>query len=124
MRRFKLVRIVDGGRYVSANTTDESMLEYKVGEVTSAPQKGVACYKQLRYAVSPHHTRETSGFFNGGRPVAILEVEPIGKSIPKVDPRYHQGGAYEGGINYPAVRVVQVVTVIDSIPWEDSDEDW
>lgn len=122
MKRYKLVRIV-GDRFFSANTLGDNMniqygggnmLEYKLGEVTACPgcPKGVACYKKLSYADAPNHITETMYSFNNGEPVAILEVEPIGRFIPNVDCRYKKGAIYEGGINYPAVKVIGVVKKI------------
>ncbi|KKK57599.1 hypothetical protein LCGC14_3052870, partial [marine sediment metagenome] len=83
-RRFKLVRICDG-KYLSANQreitpTPPNCLEYKVGEVTRVGGMGIACYKTLAYADKTNHIKETRHHFNGGDPIAIIELEPIGLS--------------------------------------------
>lgn len=114
MKRYKLVRIVDG-EFHSANTPWEP-LTYTIGEVTSAPNLGIACYKTLEYADRPNHIRETQLSFNDGNPIAILEVKSIGRHIPKPDPyRYCRGGCYEGGVNYSSVRVIKVVKKIKGV---------
>lgn len=113
MKRYKLVRIVNE-RYFSANTTDNRCIEYKIGEMAQASGKGMACYKTIKYATHPHNLREAM-FFNGGKPVAVLVVEPTARAIPEADIRYRKGGCYEGGINYPAVRVAKVLQVINSL---------
>lgn len=112
MKRYKLVRIIHG-RFFSANTPKYGCLEYIVGKVTGTPYKGIACYKLLRYAKIFRIIDETMNSFNDGRPVAILEVKPVGKAIPKVDMRYAKDFCYEGGINYPSVCVTKVTAIID-----------
>lgn len=115
IKRYKLVRIVDG-RFFSANTLPPRMeLEYIVGRTTRATGLGVACYKRLEDAKAPRHLRETMGCFNKGKPIAILEVEPVGEADSGADVRYFKGGYYEGGINYPAVKVIKVVARIDRL---------
>lgn len=107
MKRYKLVRIVDG-RFLSANTVCNP-LTYTVGEITETRGIGIACYKKLKCVRVYKHISETMNAFNRGNPVAILEVESIGRHIPKADTRYRPGYCYEGGVNYPAVKVIRVV---------------
>ena len=109
MKRYKLVRIIDG-EFFSANTIENPIL-YKVGEVAGAEDKGIACYKSLKSVDKPSHIEETRYSFNGGNPIAILEVEP--RSEPCWDtPAYGKGGVYAGGINYQSVKVLSVVRII------------
>ena len=109
MKRYKLVRIRDN-KYISANTR-YSPLIYEVGEITTTPGKGVACYKSMEYADTFEHIQETMTFFNYGEPIAILEVEPIGRTVWRAK-NYGRGGAYEGGINYRGVRVLNIAKTI------------
>ncbi len=112
MKRYKLVRIVEG-EFHSANTEmGYGGLKYKVGHTTKAKGRGIACYKTLSYVDRPNHIRETMDSFNGGNPIAILEVKSIGNHTLRADTRYQRGMCYEGGVNYPAVHVVRVVKTI------------
>ena len=111
-RKFKLVRICEE-KYLSANADDSVprppfCLEYKVGEVTETIGLGIACYKTLKCANTSDHIRETMSSFNRGKPIAIIELEPIGKPVYR-DIRYGRSGCYAGGINYRAVKVVRVI---------------
>ena len=113
---YKLVRIV-GHRFLSANTNEftpngVSCFEYQVGETTTVPDWGVACYKRLRDANYWRHLDETMNGFNQGRPIAVLRVKPIGPPAYK-DIRYIRGGVYEGGINYGAVEVLSIAKVVN-----------
>lgn len=115
-QKFKLVRICEG-KYLSANASDTVprppfCLEYKVGEVTEVDSLGIACYKTLEQASRSNHISETMDAFNGGKAIAVIALEPIGKSVYK-DIRYEKGRCYEGGINYRAVKVVGIVRVIE-----------
>ena len=112
MKRYKLVRVVED-KFYSANTIGYRKLEYKVGNITSADGDGIACYKLLKYPKEQRHIRETMHSFNDDKPVAILEVEPLGKAIHLADRRYRKGFPYEGGINYFAVHIVRVVCEIN-----------
>ena len=113
MKRYKLVRIVHGREYVSANTVGSTCLAYKVGKATRTGGMGIACYRTLRQATRPYHIKETMSF-NGGHPVAVLEVAPIGEGHI-VDGRYGKGEIYEGGVNYFGVNVLRVVKVIAKV---------
>lgn len=119
MKRYKLTRVVDG-RFFSANTPSPTeQLEYVVGEITKAGGLGIACYKDLGKVITYNHISETMDSFNAGNPVAILEVESIGRHISKADIRYLKGSCYEGGVNYPAVKVIRVVAKIDRTQLEE-----
>ncbi|KKM61555.1 hypothetical protein LCGC14_1530630, partial [marine sediment metagenome] len=88
MKRYKLVRIVDG-RFYSANTRKDygfspNELEYTVGKVTEAANLGIACYKRLEDVRKWDHLDETMRFHKG-KPIAILEVEPMGEFIREAD---------------------------------------
>lgn len=114
MIRYKLVRIV-GGRYLSANQAEDeprgiSCLEYRVGEITKVLGLGVACYKRKKDALKPGHIRETQKAFNGGRPIALLRLRPIGSRV-FTDCRYKRGKVYEGGINYRSVEVLKATQI-------------
>ena len=114
MTRYKLVRIVDG-RYLSANQRDEKpvrnyCLEYKVGKSTAVGGMGVACYKKRENALTPEHVAETRGHFNCGKPIALLELKPSGRTVFKAD-SYAKGHCYEGGINYRSVEVLEATMV-------------
>jgi len=116
MRRYKLVRLVNG-QMLSANQYEikpipNVCLEYKVGEVTSCDNKGVACYKRLKDANKPKHIDETQHFFNNDKPIAIIIVEPIGRSVFRAF-NYGKGDNYEGGINYPAVKTLKTLKIIE-----------
>lgn len=111
MKRYKLVRIING-KYFSANTKDNP-IRYEVGEIAKNRNLGIACYKTVKSTVARDHINETRYSFNNGNPIAILEVEPIGKQAYR-DIRYGKNGCYEGGINYESVRVLSVVRVIDN----------
>ena len=112
MKRYKLVRIIND-KFYSANTTYRP-LKYVIGKITSAKPPGLACYKLLKNAKVQENIKETMQRFNGGEPVAILEVRPIGSALPLVDIRYKVGGVYEGGINYLSVCVIRVVKTFRS----------
>ncbi len=119
MDRYKLARVVDG-MYLSANNEAErpwpkatifadSCLEYKVGEVTTAKGKGVACYAKREDAMRLAHRQEAQGF-NHGMPIVLLTLRPIGRTV-YADKRYCKGGAYEGGRNYRSVEVLAVTRI-------------
>ena len=114
MTRYKLVRIVDG-RYLSANTMErepdgDSCLEYKVGEKTSVKDMGVACYKKKENALVPKHIKETQHYWNGGDPIALLKLKPIGRRVFTTC-SYRKGMCYEGGINSRGVEVLEVLPI-------------
>ena len=122
-KRYKLVRICNG-KYLSANargtkpaqSNEEGILrfdvlQYKVGKTTRCPSRGVACYKELRFANTPAHIHETQHHFNQDKPIAILELEPIGKPVWHSE-NYNEGKPYEGGVNYRAVKVTRVIKTI------------
>ncbi len=113
MKRYKLVRIIRG-KFRSANTR-WNPLKYVVGEVTSAPDLGIACYKRLKDVKRWGHIDETMNGFNGGKRVAILEVKPLGKPIVSYHlAQYQMGHIYEGGVNYPSIHVVRVVATFNN----------
>lgn len=113
MRRYKLVRVVDDGRFLSANTLNNPV-EYKIGEVVEVGRKGIACYKKFRDVYKYTHLGETMNSFNDGRPVAILQVQSIGRVIYR-DKRYRLRECYAGGVNYRGVRVIAVTRRIESL---------
>ncbi len=112
MKRYKLARIVDG-RFLSANQGEtwpvgERCLEYRVGEIVSASNKGIACYKRKEDALKEHHIKETRDSFNSGNPIALLTLKPIGRVVYKAE-NYGKGMVYEGGVNYRSVEVLKAV---------------
>uniref|UniRef100_A0A6M3LFF7 Uncharacterized protein n=1 Tax=viral metagenome TaxID=1070528 RepID=A0A6M3LFF7_9ZZZZ len=112
--RYKLARIVNG-KYLSANQREREpyppyCLEYEVGEVVEAPNKGIACYKRRKNALTPLHIAETSDYFNNGEPIALLKLEAIGRSV-WTSFSYRKGETYEGGINYGKVKVLEATTI-------------
>lgn len=116
--RYKLARVCNG-KYLSANQNEfrpvrNRCLEYKVGEVTECGNtEGVACYKTLKDCDKKVHIEETMMSFNGGGPIVILKLKPIGKPLIGAETiRYRKGGYYAGGINYKAVEVIEVVRTI------------
>jgi len=114
-KRYKLVRICND-KFLSANSYSFApfypvTLEYKVGEVTECEHQGVACYKTLKYADVKDHIDETMKTFNKGNPIAVIELEPVGKPVFR-DSRYGKNQVYAGGVNYRAVKVLRVIRVI------------
>ena len=100
MIRYKLVRIING-HYLSANQKatapiPDQCLEYVVGRVTRTGGMGVACYKELSDAITPDHIGETMRFFNNGKPIALLKLEPIGGSLVLDPETYKAKGCYAG----------------------------
>lgn len=112
MIRYKLARIV-GERYLSANQNELEpngiiCLEYRVGEITCAKGVGVACYKRKENALTPGNIKETKGYYNKGRPIALLKLKPTGKATHYRPTNYGEDGPYAGGINYRSVEVLEV----------------
>ena len=116
---YKAVR-VENGEYLSVLTGSRAgedfhgskgklALRYIVGESISAPGAGIFCLESLDWAMNHYVTGST---LRASGPVAILEVEGIGRPVMVNTTRP------AGSVNYPSVKVL-------SVAWEEEKkEEW